>query len=57
MKMKKTIKMATLKQPHNYWIERRVWVDENLIEYVKINGHYFEIDWLYDKDWEIHITF
>lgn len=26
--MKKTIKMAAIKEPHNYWINRRVYADE-----------------------------
>ena len=55
--MKKTIKMAALRQPCNYWIKRRVWVDEDDIEYVKINGEWFGIDWLILKGWEVDIAF
>lgn len=55
--MKRTIKMAALKAPRNYWINRRVYADENGTEYVKINGNYFEIDWLILHDWEIDIAF
>lgn len=54
--MKKTNKMAALRQPHNYWIERRVWADDNGNEFVKINGCFFDIDWLFRKGWEISIA-
>lgn len=55
--MKKTIKMAAIREPFNYWINRRVYSDENGIEYVKINGNYIEIDWLILHDWEVDIAF
>lgn len=51
--MKKTIKMASLRQPHNYWIERRVWADNNGTEYVKINGCFFTLDWLIIHGWKV----
>lgn len=57
MKMTKTIKTAGLRQPHNYWISRRVWADEKGTEYVKINGNYIEIDWLIMHGWEVDIVF
>ena len=57
MKMKKTIKTAALKEPRNYWISRRVWADENGKEYVKLNGDFVELDWLYIHEWEIDIAF
>lgn len=55
--MKKTIKTAAIRAPHNYWISRRVYIDKNNIEYVKINGNYIEINWLIDHNWEIDIVF
>lgn len=55
--MKKTIKMAALREPHNHWINRRVYADESGKEYVKINGFFFEIDWLMLKGWEVDIAF
>ena len=35
---KKTEKMAAVREPHNYWINRRVWKDDNDVEYIKIGG-------------------
>ena len=35
--MKKTIKNVYIKQPHNYWINRRVYVDENDKILIKCN--------------------
>ena len=55
--MKKTIKMAALREPHNYWINRRVWADEDGTEYVKINGNFIEVDWLIAHGWEVDIAF
>lgn len=55
--MKKTIKRAAVREPHNYWIDRRVYADENGKEYVKINGYLTEIDWLIDHCWDVHIYF
>lgn len=55
--MKKTIKMAAAKAPHNHWINRRVYADESGVEYIKINGIYFELDWLMAHGWEIDIAF
>ena len=55
--MKKTIKMAAVKAPHNHWINRRVYADENGVEYIKINGLFFELDWLMLHGWQIDIAF
>lgn len=55
--MTKTNKMAALRQPHNYWINRRVWADDAGKEYVKINSNFYEIDWLITKGWEVDIAF
>ena len=55
--MKKTIKMAAVREPHNYWINRRVWADDNGIEYVKINGNFIAIDWLMLRGWEVDVAF
>ena len=55
--MKKTIKMAALRQPNNYWINRRVYADDTGKEYVKINGRWFGVDWLMLKGWKVDIAF
>lgn len=55
--MKKTIKTAAVKEPHNYWISRRVYEDESGKEYIKINGNYVSIDWLFLHSWEVDIVF
>ena len=55
--MKKTIKTAAVREPHNYWITRRVWADEAGTEYVKINGRPVEIEWLLLHGWEVDIVF
>ena len=57
IEMKKTDKIAALKQPHNHWINRRVWINDKNDECVKINGYVFEISWLMTKGWEVSITF
>lgn len=49
--MKKTKWMATIEQIHSHTnttvhVERRVYEDENGNEVVKINGSWFEVDWL-----------
>lgn len=51
----KTDSTAALREPHNYWINRRVYADANGTEYVKINGNYFEIEWLILRGWEVRI--
>ena len=55
--MKKTTKTASVKEPHNYWINRRIYADENGKEYIKINGMFFAIDWLILKGWDVNIYF
>lgn len=55
--MTKTIKTAGIKAPHNCWISRRVWTDEKGIEHVKINGHYFELEWLRMHGWRVKVVF
>lgn len=55
--MKKTIKMAAIKKPGNYWIRRRVWEDEIENEFVKINYNFIAIAWLEQSGWEIDIAF
>lgn len=55
--MRKTIKMASLREPNNHWISRRVYADESGKEYVKINGMYFDIEWLMADGWEVDIVF
>ena len=55
--MKKTIKTAAIREPHNYWINRKVWVDESGKEYVKINYNFIEIEWLIIHGWEVDIAF
>ena len=54
--MKKTIKMAAIREPHNYWINRRVYADETGNEFVKINGNYVAIEWMYQAGWEVAIV-
>lgn len=49
--MKKTNWMVAIEQIHPYTntsvhFERRVYEDENGIEFVKINGGWFEVHWL-----------
>lgn len=53
--MKKTIKVAALKQPGNHWISRRVYEDEAGVYYVKINDCWVAIDWCVLHDWAIDI--
>lgn len=53
----KTIKTAAIRQPRNYWIDRRVWADGVGNEYVKINGYYVSIDSLIVRGWDVHIYF
>lgn len=55
--MKKTIKMAALREPHNYWIQRRVYQDENGKEYIKLNGIFYGLDWFYIHGWDVDIAF
>lgn len=55
--MKKTIKTAAVREPHNYWISRRVWADENGKEYVKINGYYIDINWMHLHGWDVHYIY
>lgn len=55
--MKKTIKTAAVRAPHNYWISRRIYADEAGMEYIKINGNYIELDWLMSHGWEVDIAF
>lgn len=55
--MKKTIKTAYIREPHNYWITRRVWVDETGKEYVKINYSFTEIEWLLMRGWEVNLSY
>lgn len=54
---KKSYKMAALRQPHNYWINRRVWLDDMGNEYVKINGNYIGLVWLISHNWDVEIYF
>ncbi len=54
--MKRTNKTASVREPHNYWISRRVYADENGTEYIKINYNYIEIDWLISKGWDADIV-
>ena len=54
--MKKTNKTAALRQPHNYWISRRVYADETGKEFVKINGNFVSIDWVIDAGWELDVV-
>ena len=49
--------MAALRQPNNYWINRRVYADDTGKEYVKINGRWFGVDWLMLKGWKVDIAF
>ena len=53
---KKTEKMAAVREPHNYWINRRVWKDDNDVEYIKINGNYVPLNWIYIHGWDVAIT-
>lgn len=46
--MKKTNKMATIFNGHCH-IERRVYADNCGVEFVKINGDFFALDWCKDK--------
>lgn len=55
--MKKTIKMAALREPHNYWIQRRVYQDESGEEFVKLNGAFIQLDWFYLAGWHVDIAF
>lgn len=43
-KVQKTEKMAVIFDGHSH-IERRVYADENGIEYVKINFGFFNLNW------------
>lgn len=54
--MKKTIKMAAIREPHSYWINRRVYADEAGNEFVKINGNYVAIEWMYRAGWLVDIV-
>lgn len=54
--MKKTTKTATAREPNNYWISRRVYADETGKEYIRVNGMFFDIDWLILKGWEVDIA-
>lgn len=55
--MRKTNKVAALKQPGNYWINRRVYADHTGKEYVKINSTTVEVDWLLQHGWQVDIAF
>lgn len=55
--MIKTYKTAAIREPHNYWISRRVWADENGKEYVKINGNYVALNWLELHSWDVHYVY
>ena len=55
--MKKTIKIVYIKEPHNYWINRRVYVDEHDDEYVKINYNFVKLDWLKSHNWNINYSY
>ena len=55
--MRKTIKTAAVREPHNYWISRRVWADESGKEYIKINGQFIAINWLIIHGWDVDIAF
>ena len=55
--MKRTVKTAAIREPHNYWISRRVYEDETGNEFVKINGHYVAIAWLYGAGWDVDIVY
>ena len=55
--MKKTIKTAAVRQPHNYWITRRVYSNEAGEEFIKINGYYVGINWMLLHGWEVDIAF
>ena len=54
--MKKTIKTAAIREPHNYWISRRVYEDDAGNEFVKINYQYVAIEWLYKAGWDVDIV-
>lgn len=54
--MKKTNKTAAVREPHNYWISRRVYTDEQGNEYIKINGVYVAVEWLYQHGWDVDIV-
>lgn len=54
--MKKTIKTAAIREPHNYWISRRVYKDEAGNEFVRINGNYVSIEWLYQAGWDVDVV-
>lgn len=55
--MRKTIKTAAVREPHNYWIRRKVWADESGKEYIKINGQFVAINWLIIHGWDVDIVF
>lgn len=52
-KMVKTFKIMAIRQPRNYWINRRVYADENGVEYVKINYNYYSLDYLRAHGWDV----
>ena len=53
--MKKTGRMASVKEPHNYWINRRIYVDEDDVMYVKINYNFVSLNWMVAHKWEVKI--
>ena len=55
--MKKTIKIVYVKEPHNYWINRRVYLNEQNEECIKLNYIFVKIDWLKSKGWEINYSY
>ena len=55
--MKRTFKDAAVKAPHNYWVNRRVWADDDGVEFIKINGTFVSIEWLRAHGWKVDIAF
>lgn len=55
--MKKTIKTAYVREPHNYCINRRVYVDENGAEHVRINGNYVALNWMESHGWDVNLSY
>lgn len=56
--MKNTQKKVALKHPRiNEWISRTVWARNDDIEYVKINGTSFTIDFLRSHGWDVRYTY
>ncbi len=56
MRITKTIKMASVREPQNHWINRRVYADESGKEYIKINGNLVSIEWMIVHNWEVDIA-